>query len=253
MNSETHENALLVERLRKLEKQIWWIKRIGIASAAVLALLIIILRLVGYREMSAEAFVLRDSNGRARAKLAFFPQGPGLEIYAASGEPRVQLIGGGEDATLNLYIPVTTVRGKAAVNFFDENTALSSLQVGPAAAFLRMRSAANSGSATLSLQRGTASLALSGGGKNAPEVALDTDASRACAAVSGPAPPTAKGSLCVHSPGEPTIKLTDLSGNRSILGVAQTTNRRTGQPRESSAASLVLQPKKGKSLHLAPR
>jgi len=96
MSSDAHENARLAERLEEFQKEIRQIKQIGIAVVAVLVGFILVYRLERYRVVSAQEFVLTDSLGPARAKLAFFPEGPGLEVYAASGEPRVELIGGGD-------------------------------------------------------------------------------------------------------------------------------------------------------------
>lgn len=253
MDPETQDNQLLAERLQKLQQEVCRLRRISISGAVLLTVLILLFRLQGNRQVSAQEFLLTDSAGRVRAKLAMLPEGPGLEIYAASGEPRVQLVGGGEEATLNLYIPVTATRGAASVNFFQDENVLSSFRANRAASFIEMHSAADNGAAILALQGGAASFKLSGAGDGAPGVSLDTDAAHACAALGGAAEASAGGSLCLHSPGLPVLELTDLAGNRAVLGVTQTADLSTGKPHESSAASLALQHKSGKSLHITPR
>jgi hypothetical protein len=253
MNSETHENQSLAKRLEKLQKEIRWIKRIGIATAAVVAGLILIYHHERYRSVTAQEFVLTDSGGRERAKLALLPEGAGLEIYAASGEPRVQLVGGGEEATLNLSIPVTAGRSAAAVNFLQNDALLATFRANGATALLAMHPRADKGAAALSLKRGSASLTLSGPGEGAPKVSLETDATHACAALDGAAEPSAKGALCLHSPGLPTLELTDLAGNRALLGVKQTAHPGASEPQMNSAASVALEHKGGKNLQLGPR
>ena len=253
MSIDTHEYDRLAERLEKLEKQLRWIKRTAYVAAAVLAVLVLSYRLAHYRQVTAQEFVLTDSGGRVRAKLASFPEGPGLEVYAASGEPRVQLIGDGEDASLNLYIPATAGQGAASVNLFRDTTLMSSFRAEPSTVLLEMRSPHGHGIAALALRHGTTSLTLSGAGEDAPKVSLQTDATHACAALDGTVQPSASGSLCLYSPGLPTLELADLRGNRAVLGISQTAGLTAGKPQESSAASLNLEHKSGKSVHLAPK
>jgi hypothetical protein len=240
------------ERFQKLQKEIRWIKRLGIGVSAALAALFLLYRPLTYRQVSAQEFVLTDALGHARARLAFFPDGPGLEIYAASSEPRVHLVGGGEEATLNLYIPVTAEAGAASVNFFRNDTVMSSFRASSATSILEMHSAADGEAAFLSLQGGTASLTLSSAGEGTPKVSLETNENYACARLGGVHEPLAGGSLCLHSPGLPALELTDLAGSRAVLGIRQIADPGTGDPPENSAASLALQHKSGKSLHLTP-
>ena len=253
MSIEAGEHERLAERLEKLEKQLHWIKRIGYVAAAVLAVLILGYRLARYRQVTAQEFVLTDSAGRIRAKLASFPEGPGIGVYAASGEPRVQLIGGGEEASLNLYIPATAGQGAASVNLFRDTALMSSFRAEPSAVRLEMHSPHGHGLATLALQHGTTSFTLSGAGEESPKVSLQTDSTHACAALDGTAQPSASGSLCLYSPGLPTLELADLRGNRAILGIPQSAGPSASKPQENSAASLALEYKSGKSVHLAPQ
>lgn len=254
MDADFDEKKTLSKRLRKLERENMWIKRIGIGVAALLTVLVLILHRANHEEVTAEHFILQDSRGRTRAELAFLPEGPGLEIYAASGEPRAQLIGGGEEASLNLYIPVTAAKPSgASVNFFREKTLMSSFRASPAAAALDLHSADGTGGATISIQAGTAAFTVNGAGEEAPLVSIEADANHSCAAVSNAAKASASGSLCVDSPGLPALKIADQGGDRAVLGVTHQVNQRTGKPRETSAASLVLEQKGGNVLWSAPR
>jgi hypothetical protein len=260
MNSELNPNHRLVERLEQLERQMRWVKRISVIGLAVLAVFIPGYRLARYRRVTAQEFILTDTSGRARAKLANFPEGPGLEVYAASGERRVQLIGGGEEATLNLFIPQTAGRGAASLNFYRDAALLSSFRADPTTALLEMHSSNGRGDATLALQHGTTSLTLGGGGAESPKVFLQTDATHACAQLAGTnqhfggsAPPSAGGSLCLYSPGLPALELADLRGNRAVLGIPQNTPVSDNKAQENSAASLNLEHKSGKRVHLAPQ
>jgi len=260
MSAEPDETEKLFERVERLESQIRWIKRISVVAAGVLGVFVLGYRLARYRQVTAQEFILTDASGRTRARLANFPEGPGLEVYAASGERRVQLIGGGEEATLNLYIPETAGKGATAVNFFHGSVLMSSFRAAPGAAYLEMHSSRGNAEAALTLQHGTTSLTLIGSGAEAPKVSLQTDATHACAALAatdqpsaGVAQPAARGSLCMFSPGLPELELADLRGNRAVLGIPQTTPAGVNQAQENSAASLNLEHKSGKTVHLAPQ
>lgn len=50
-----------------------------------------------------------------------------------------------------------------------------------------------------------------------------------------------------------TLELTDLEGNQAVLGITQNVDFSSGNPQGDSAASLALQHKSGKSLHLTPQ
>jgi len=130
----------------------------------------VLIRVQHHYQDTAQAFVLTDSTGRVRGKLAMLSEGPGLELYAASGERRVALEAGGEDAALNLYIPVTAKKGAASVNLFQDDTLISSFKGNPLMSALEMHSLAEGGSALLSLQGGNASLSLAGSANAAPKV-----------------------------------------------------------------------------------
>jgi hypothetical protein len=265
MNAELNLNDRLLDRLEHLETQMRWVKRISLISVAVLVVLFVGYRLARYRRVTAQEFILTDTSGRTLAKLANFPDGPGLEVYAASGERRVQLTGGGEEATLNLYIPETAGRGAASVNFYADAALMSSFRADPTTALLEMHSSHGRGEATLALQHGSTSLTLSGAGAEGPKLSLQTDASHACAQLAGTnlagtnqlfgasALPSAAGSLCLYSPGLPALELADLRGNRAVLGIPQTSPVSDNKAQENSAASLNLEHKSGKRVHLAPQ
>ncbi len=255
MNSEVQDSQLLAAKVQELQKEIRRIKQLGIGASVLLVGLVLLLQVQTHRKLSTEQVVAKDlvvtdSLGRARARLGVFPAGSGLEVYAASGEGRVQLLGGGEEATLNLYIPVTAVHEAASVNLFHDNVLLSSFRSDPTGARLELHSETANGQAVLSLQGTTASLLLSGTDQKVPKVWLSADPSHACTALSGVAEPLAGGALCLHAPGLPSLELADALGNRAVIGIPQTPDL---SAEGNSAASMILKHKNGNKLRVAPR
>lgn len=251
MALESQENEGLTQRIQALQKEI---RRVKLAGALLLALLLV-LWLQRHRTLNAEEVVTRnlvltDSNGQTRARMAVFPEGAGLEVYAASGERRVQLVGGGEEATLNLYLPVTAVREQAAVNFYHNDVLMSSFESDAAGGRLVLHSPADNGRASLSLHGTTASLTLTGAAEKVPKLQLEADQSHVCTALYGARESSAGASLCLNSPGLPSLELADLTGDRTAIGIPQAPDLNQEQ---KSAASVILKLKDGKILRLAPR
>src|SRR5579859_7400860 len=150
-------------RLRKLERENTWIKRAGISIVVVFTLILLVARTRNFDKVDADEFDLKDSSGQLRAKLALLPDGPGLVLYAASGEERVALVGGAEDANLSLYLPVTASSSSTAgVSLFENNELLASLSGGPSAAGLKLHSANGTGVASLMVQPDVAAIILDG-------------------------------------------------------------------------------------------
>lgn len=246
-------NVDLERAIEELRRQIRWLRRAGVSVAALLLAVVVAWRIhdrrrIDAREVVARDFVLTDSTGRARARLSVFPEGSGLDVYAPSGERRIRLLGAGEDATLNLYAPVTAEGEAASVNLFHNNRLMSSLRSGPAVARLEMHTADARGGALLALQNGTSSITLSGPGGEMPVVRLEADATHACTAlhsVSGPS-----GSLCVQAPGLPSLELADVAGNRAVVGVPHGADLNSSG---STAASLILRHNGGTEVRMAPQ
>ena len=254
MTPEIRENDVLAQRLQRLQHEVRRIKAVGISVATVLVIFIVLSRIQTHRKVNAEKIVtqdivLTDSLGRTRARLTVFPEGSGLEVYAASGERRVQLLGRGEEASLNFYLPVTAEGEAASINFFHNDALMSSFRSGPLAARLEMHTARPQRAAILALQNTTASFTLSGAGEKMPKVWLEADDNHACTALGGGADPSAGGSLCFHSPGLPSLELADLAGDRAVMGFPQTADLST---EDSSAATLILKHKSGRKLRIAP-
>lgn len=95
MTLEARENELQAQ-VQKLQNEIRFMKRWGAIAAVALLALVVGLRASDHRRIStqqviAKDFVLIDSDDRARVRMAVFPEGSGMESYAASGEHRVQL------------------------------------------------------------------------------------------------------------------------------------------------------------------
>lgn len=273
MTDETQKIDLLSERLVKLEKEIRRLRRASVLLFALLALTILGLHLQSHRKLSADEIVAREfvvasSSGTASARMTNFPGGSGLEIYAANGERRAQLIAGGEQSALNLYTPVTS-NHSASLNLFYEDKLMSSLRSDNAGSILEMHSGTangtSNGAAILSLHRAEASFTLNGAGENVPKISMESEATHACeilgdyspveahrSVLAGTVlPQPAKGipraALCINSPGLPVLDLRDVVGDHAILGVPPAGRVAT------SAASLSLTQKSGKSLHFEPR
>jgi hypothetical protein len=255
MDSQARENELLGQQVHKLQSEIRFMKRWGAVAAAALLALIVAFRVSDHHRLNtqqvvARDFVLIDSEGHARVRVAVFAEGSGMESYAASGERRVQLVGEGEKATLNLYIPVTAAREDASVNLFANNVLLSSLHSGLGGGQLEMHSQSEHGSAILTLQDKSASLMLSGSGDDVPRIWLSANPSAACTAMKGSVNPSAGSSLCLHSPGLPSLELADLVGNRAVVGIPQSPDL-SGEG--NTAASLILKHRSGKKVKVEPK
>jgi hypothetical protein len=257
MNSETPENEPLARQVHELQQELRRMKQFGIAGVVVIVLLLL-LHLHDHRKLSTDELIARsvtlaDVNGVVRGRMAVFPEGAGLEIYASSGERRVQLVGRGEGATLNLNIPVTATQDSASVNLLHDNVLLSSFRANPDGAAVELHSKVAKGSAVLSLQGTTASLMLAGADEQVPRVWLSADRNQACTSLTGQGGSPAGSSLCLHSPGLPALELADLSGNRAVVGIPHSAEMNGDKgSSEGSAASLILKHKSGSKVQVKP-
>jgi len=193
----------------ELRQELRELKRFALGGLVVVAVAVLLLQIHEQRrlktsEVVANEITLTDTAGNARARLAVFPEGSGLETYASSGERRVQLVGSGEGA---------------AVNLLHKHVMVSSIRAAQDGSTLEMHSSAANGTALLSMQGTTASLTLSGTDEQVPKIWLSADRARACTALGGGAS-SAGSSLCLHSPGLPTLELSDVAGNRAVVGVS---------------------------------
>lgn len=253
MDTETNGHEFLAERVSVLEREIARVRRLGTVAISILLLLIVALRIGDHRRISTDQVVTRDiivndSEGHARARMTMFAEGSGLEVFAPSGERRVALLGRGEEAALNLYIPVTASGEGASVNLFHNNTLYSSFRAGSDGGRLEMHSAGANGSASMSLHGTTALLSLSGADGSVPKIWLTANEDQACTALGGVS--DASGSLCLNAPGLPTFELSDVPGNRAVIGIPSNPDLTTDQ---DSAASLILRHKSGKKVQVTPR
>ncbi len=253
-SSNLSESHLLQARVQHLEAEIRRMRQLGLGACALLILLLLGLRVADHHrfatgQLTAQTFTLADRQGQARAKLDIFPEGSGLEIYAANGERRAQLVGGGAQANLNLYLPVTAVQEAASINFLHDNRLLTSLRTDANGASLELHSKAANGSAILGMQGTTASLLLSGSDEKVPKLLLTANPTQACTALGGVEETTAGGSFCLHSPGLPSLELADVVGNRAVVGIPHNSDLNM---EEGSAASLILKHKSGNKVHVTP-
>lgn len=253
MSDLMRDGEALAQNIRSLQKDVRRMKWLMAGLAALWVVLVVVFwsrrhPTLSTEQVVAREFVLTDSNGNARARLASFPEGAGLEIYAPSGERRVELLGGGEEASLNLYIPVTATTEQASVNLFHNDVLMSSLATTRAGARLELHSTAAKGTAALSMRGTTASLTLNGAGDNTPKLRLESDETHACATLGGMTA-SAGASFCLNSPGLPSLEMADATGNRAALGIPQGPEL---SAKGSSAASMILKLKNGSTLRLTP-
>lgn len=254
MDPEMREQELLAE-IQRMKSDLRRLKGLGACSIAVLALLVLGLRIHDHHKLAADEivaqdFVLHDPNGNVRGRMSIFPEGSGVELYATSGERRAQLVAGPESATLNLYVPVTAEKEAASVNLLYNDRQMSSFRMDPDGSQLEMHSKETNGTAILGLRGSTATMMLSGADQNVPKIWLTADQYRACTSLGGVADQQASSSLCLHSPGLPTLELADQVGNRTVIGVPQNPDLATS---ESSAASVILKHKNGKKVQMTPK
>lgn len=242
----------LMQRIERLETRLRWTTAAGIAVAVALAALLALFRFAGYARVSAREFVLTNALGEASARLAFLPEGPGLEIDTPAGSPRVKLVGGPEDALLDLYVPKTSALGNASMNIYHGDELISSLRAGLAGASLKLASAADNSAATLALADGAATFSLAGAGEKTPRLTLDSDRDHACATLDAPVNAPSRGTLCFHSPGLPVLELRDFAGNEAVLGAESSARSRAGEPPPPVGVSLALTSRGGKVLRLMP-
>lgn len=203
-------------RLKDVERQ----NAIMKGAVAILAVLFIVNLIISWprssRTVSAGEFDLRDATGAVRAKLGMLPGGPGLELYAASGEERATLVGAAEDSYLNLYVPVTASAGStASINLFDGTQQIAWLSGGPSSTMLKIDSATGNVAASLNAQDGFALMGLEANGESdaTPRSVAPPKAScfkRADAADEKPVPLGAM--ICLDSQSRPVILLNDQEG-----------------------------------------
>lgn len=246
-------DAFVGQQVQKLEAELRRVKQFGIAAVVLVFILLLVVihdhRKLSTTEVFAKSVTLTDADGNARVRLAVFPEGSGLEAYAPSGERRVQLLGSGEGAVLNLNMPVTAQQDFASVNLLHNNVLLSSFKAGPDGTSLELHSKAANGLVSLGLQGTTASLMLRGSADKVPNIRLTADPTQACTALGGVDDSPAGGSLCLHSPGLPSLELADSMGNRAVVGIPHSADLNADQ---SSAASLILKHSSGSKVKVQP-
>ena len=243
-------------RLRKLERELLWTRFMLIGLAVVFGISFVATRSRNQSKLTAQEFDLKDSSGRIRARLAISPGGPALELYAASGEERAALVGGREDASLNLFLPATASRASnASVNFFDGTTSVVSLTGGPSMTGLQLSSAKGTGIASLEVKRQLAVMGLDGNPAEGSGLAFEARPDASCLEAQGDEKESAAAaaSMCLNAQGEPSLYLNGRRGHATILGVAPLSYQRPGALWGGSAASLVMMEKGGKVLWSEPR
>lgn len=201
-------------RLEKLEKQNVWMRTVIAILVVLFIVNFIVTRPRSFGTVTASEFDLRDSTGAVRGKLGMLPDGPGLQLFAASGEERATLVGAAEDANLNLYVPVTaSASSTAGVNLFEGTKQIASLSGGPSATTLQIDSAAGMIAASLTANSDFALLGLQATEYNdsAPIATSRTNCLKRADA-QGEKPLSLGAMVCLDSQQNPLIILSDRKG-----------------------------------------
>ena len=91
MNRMISDLPDLAQRVEKLEKANRRLKLAGVLALALVGCLLLLGVASPKRTVEAEAFVLRDANGKLRALLAVAAEGPGLSFIDANEKQRMLL------------------------------------------------------------------------------------------------------------------------------------------------------------------
>jgi len=121
MNDRISEPRSLESRLRQLEATVQWQRRAGLTFALLLAAVVLMAQAAGPRSLEAQAFVVRDERGAARAQLGMSESSPALTLYDDSGVLRAALTVQADGPIFNLFtaegVPRVVVGERGATAF----------------------------------------------------------------------------------------------------------------------------------------
>ncbi len=255
MQSPDPSLRALAERVAKLEAQNRRLKQAGISALILTSAAVLMGQTQTSRVLEANAFLLKDADGRVRARLSTdAADRPTLSLLDTKGLP-VASLGGGGQPFLVLFRPGTNEQIKLGANtaffglglyekeiraglsiqnskpgldLFDESgTAQATLAARPTGSFLRLKDPA---------------------GKEISTLWVDSSAGGSSFNMSGSA-----GSLSVNlgeEAGGPSLEITDNEGFSTVLGRREMVG--TGRKERKPAASLLLLGKDRKVLWSAP-
>ena len=91
MTTHTTDLQAVLERLEKLEKQNRWLRRVGAMFLILAASVLLMGQAAPKRTVEANEFILKDANGKKRARLFTTAHGPQLFFMDTNRKPRVGL------------------------------------------------------------------------------------------------------------------------------------------------------------------
>ena len=208
------DTSAFAARLQKLERENRVLKRSALVVLLVLSAVVAMAQAPATRTVIADEFMLKDSTGVIRAKLGFARGEPRLTLLDAAGQPRAVL-------------------GTEFIDFMDSNSTTRVV--------LGSSSAGELSPAGQVLPFEGPSLYFSGADKRVMVDLRETPRG---------------GTLYLRGRNEPnsgpSLELTDAQGFKTVVGSVSLTDPSTGTSSRTSAASITLFGKDGKSIWSAP-
>lgn len=234
MIERSAELSSVLSRLEKVERENSRLKRIGLGVLLVIGAALLMGQTRSNRIIEAEGFVLKDANGRTRGKLSMeLSDRPSLTLLDTRGFP-VASLGAGESPLLTLC--KRSCENQVQLGTFSNDLFGLALYGKDKGEFHGLR-------AGFGVFKGVPGINLYGDDDPAEQVALDLEA--------GPR-------LVLSDPngvvamGKTSLSLSDKQGFRTTIGSADLETPLTGETHKTSAASIVLSGKDGKTLFSAP-
>ena len=113
---EPAERSTVIERLEELEKQNRRMKHVGTIAVIVAGVALLMGQAAQKKTVEANEFILRDTNGKIRAKLDIFAGGPHLDLFDAAGTVRVSLNNSKDGTGLGLFDAAGKIRAGLTVD-----------------------------------------------------------------------------------------------------------------------------------------
>ena len=223
MDTSSTDLQSLAARVGKLEGQNRWMKRTGLAALVLAVVIPLVVQQRTTRRIEAEEFVLRDAQGRQRLVIGT-PRISGVAVGLAPDEPAIWLDSEKAHAILTSDgLLVSSEKGTARIDTSD---------LGPTVRFFNDKDVETMYLSPMRFE-------MNGKSDLGPNIFLDDE---------GGFPRVSLG--LIHN--RPSIIVNDGKGFSTQMGSIDLETIRTGEQRQTSAASLVLLGKDGKVLWSTP-
>ncbi|MGB7497431.1 MAG: hypothetical protein WBR26_06885 [Candidatus Acidiferrum sp.] len=227
MTADEQDLKAIAQRLEKIEKQNRTLKRFGLAILSLVGAIVTMGQAQASRSIVASEFRLMDSSGTVRATLGFHGGEPTLNLIDANGRARANL---------------TT----EAIEFADSNGTTRVVLGSSTAIYYKLVE----GQPHIT-DHGPALLFSGADHKTRVDLRGMSEGASISLFSQGPAN-LDKQVVLESSPDGPSLTLSDAQGFRAIVGKASLSTPSTGATGKTSAASVVLFDKDGKSIWSAP-